>query len=281
VTLCVSDAVRIDTQRHSQRGGNELSAPRRTLTTMAGTRPRTSARTAVVWEVLRDALTELGTDRPVNIVDAGGGSGGFAVPLAELGHHVVVVDPSPDSLAALERRAAEAGAEARIRAIQGDAAGLLDVVAAGSVDLVLCHSVLEVVDDPAEALTAVARVLRPAGLASILVANRVAAVVARAAAGRLGEARRLLDDPAGTSGDGDPLARRFDLDELSAAVVGVGLEPRLAHGVRVFADVVAPALVDGDPDAERELLALEHAAARRPDYLSVATQLHLLAANPG
>jgi S-adenosylmethionine-dependent methyltransferase len=234
-----------------------------------------------VWEALRDALDELTRSAPVvSIVDAGGGSGGFAVPLAELGHHVVVVDPSPDSLAALERRAAEAGAGARVHAVQGDAAGLLDVVDAGSADLVLCHSVLEVVDDPGEALAAVAQVLRPGGLASILVANRVAAVLARVAAGRLGEARRLLDDPSGSSGETDPLVRRFGLDELSAAVVGVGLEPRLAHGVRVFADVVPPALVDGDADAERELLALEHAAARRPDYLAVATQLHLLAARP-
>jgi SAM-dependent methyltransferase len=248
---------------------------------MAGTRPRTSARTAVVWEVLRDALDELAPGgAAVRVVDAGGGSGGFAVPLAELGHQVVVVDPSPDSLAALERRAAETGTVDRVRAVQGDAAGLLDVVDAGSADLVLCHSVLEFVDDPGDALAAVAEVLRPGGLASILVANRVAAVVARVAAGRLGEARRLLDDPAGTAGDTDPLARRFGLDELSAAVVGVGLEPRLAHGVRVFADVVPPALVDGDPDAERDLLALEHAASRRPDYLPVATQLHLLAARP-
>ena len=43
------------------------------------------------------------------IVDVGGGTGGLAVQLAELGHRVTVVDPSPDALAALERRAREAG----------------------------------------------------------------------------------------------------------------------------------------------------------------------------
>src|SRR2546421_427718 len=81
---------------------------------------------------------------------------------------------------------------------------------------VLCHSVLEVVEDPAIALAAVAQVLRAGGMASILAANRVAAVVARVAAGRLAEARRLLDDPSGWAGEGDPLARRFTVDELSA-----------------------------------------------------------------
>src|SRR4051812_33541180 len=162
-------------------------------------RARTSVRTAVVWEVLRATLADLAPNgEPVRVLDAGGGSGGFAVPLAELGHPVTVVDPSPDSLAALERRAAETGASERIRAVQGDAAGLGDVVEAGSVDLVICHSVLEVVDDPLEALRAVARALRPGGIASILAVNRVAAVLARAAAGRLGEARRMLDDPQGS-----------------------------------------------------------------------------------
>ena len=245
---------------------------------MAGARPRTAVRTAVVWEVLRDALSTLASgDAALSVLDAGGGTGGFAVPLAELGHRVTVVDPSPDSLAALERHAAESGTSGQIRAIQGDASGLAELVPAGSVDLVLCHSVLEVVDDPATALAAVAAVLRPGGMASILAANRVAAVVARVAAGRLAEARRLLADPAGWAGEGDPLARRFTVEELSALAESAGLRPRLVHGVRVFADVVPAALVDGDPDAARDLLALEHAAAERPDYIAVAAQVHVLA----
>jgi len=240
---------------------------------MAGARPRTAVRTAVVWEVLRDALATLAPqdNATLSVLDAGGGTGGFAVPLAELGHRVVVVDPSPDSLAALERRAAESGTSGQIRAVQGDAAGLADVVPAGSIDLVLCHSVLEVVDDPAAA------VLRPGGMASILAANRVAAVVARVAAGRLGEARRLLADPTGWAGEGDPLARRFTVEELSVLTTNAGLRPRVVHGVRVFADVVPAALVDGDPDAARDLLALEHDAAQRPDYIAVAAQVHVLA----
>lgn len=243
---------------------------------MAGARPRSTVRTAVVWEVLREALDGLG-GAPIRVLDAGGGTGGFAVPLAELGHDVVVVDPSPDSLAALERRAAETGTTAQVRAVQGDAAGVADLVEPGSIDLVLCHSVLEFVDDPAAALTALARVLRPGGVASVLAANRVGAVIARVAAGRLGEARHLLDDPAGSTGDGDPLSRRFTVDELRELATSAGLVPRLVHGVRVFADVVPAAFVDGEPEAARDLLALEHAAAERADYIAVAAQLHLLA----
>jgi SAM-dependent methyltransferase len=244
----------------------------------SGPRTRTGVRTAVVWDYLRDVLDRLGAGQGgLRVLDAGGGSGGFAVPLAQLGHDVTVVDPSPDSLAALERRAAETDTQPRIHAMQGDAAGLPSLVAADSFDLVLCHSVLEVVDDPAEALRALAQALRVGGVVSVLAANRTAAVLGRVAAGRLAEARHVLDDPHGVSGTGDPLLRRFTLDELELLLGAAGLHVQTVHGVRIFADTVPPALLDGDAQAADDLLALERAAAERPDYLALATQLHLLA----
>jgi SAM-dependent methyltransferase len=246
------------------------------MASSSGPRTRTGVRTAVVWDYLRGVLDDLGGGA-LRVLDAGGGSGGFAVPLAELGHEVTVVDPSPDSLAALERRAAETDTTARIRALQGDAAGLPDLVTSGSFDLVLCHSVLEVVDDPGEALGAIAQSLRTGGVASVLAANRIAAVLGRVAAGRLTEARHLFDDAAGTTGAGDPLQRRFTLDELEVLLAAAGLAVQTVHGVRLFADSVPPAVLDSDPQASEELLALERAAAERADYLALATQLHLLA----
>ncbi|MEU0735139.1 class I SAM-dependent methyltransferase, partial [Streptomyces lavendulocolor] len=116
-------------------------------------RPRASLRTAVVWDVLEDALDRrvkaTGKDS-LDVLDTGGGSGNFAVPVARLGHRVTVVDPSPNALFALERRAAEAGVAERVQGVQGDIHGLFDVVERGGYDAVLCHGVLEYVDDPAE-----------------------------------------------------------------------------------------------------------------------------------
>jgi 2-polyprenyl-3-methyl-5-hydroxy-6-metoxy-1,4-benzoquinol methylase len=124
---------------------------------------RGSTRTAVVWEVLRTEVERAAAVRPVlSVVDVGGGTGGFAVPLARQGHQVTVVDASPDALAALTRRAAEAGVGARVHAVQGDADALADLVEPGSADIVLCHSVLEVVDSPADVAAALAATLRPA-----------------------------------------------------------------------------------------------------------------------
>ncbi|HTR69775.1 MAG TPA: methyltransferase domain-containing protein [Mycobacteriales bacterium] len=241
-------------------------------------RPRAAVRTAVVWEVLRGALAELASDNDVvSVLDIGGGTGGFAVPLAELGHAVTVIDPSPDALAALERRAAEAGVERLITARQGDAGEAVSLLGPDSVDAVMCHSVLEVVDDPEDALAAIAAVLRPGGCASILAANRVAAVLARVAAGRLGEARLVLSDPAGSTGAGDSVRRRFTMAELDSLIANAGLHPRTSHGVRIFADLAPAALLDVDPRSVDDLIALEHAAADDPAYASIATALHVLA----
>ena len=116
-------------------------------------RRRSVLRTAVVWEAL-EQLLQAGPARPLRVVDLGGGTGGFAVRIGRLGHHVLVVDPSPDALASLERRAAEDGVTT-VSGILGDADSLLDVVDPGTADLVLCHGLLEVVDDPSTALAAV------------------------------------------------------------------------------------------------------------------------------
>jgi S-adenosylmethionine-dependent methyltransferase len=240
-----------------------------------------SPRTGVVWDAVVGVIDPTaGADHahapPVlSIVDVGGGTGGFAVPLATLGHQVTVVDPSPDALASLERRAREEGVQ--VRAVQGDAAGLLDAVAAESADLVLCHGVLEHVDDVAPALSSLARALRPGGTLSVLAANRNAAVLARAVAGHFAEARHALDDPAGRWGPGDPLPRRFTEEQLVDLLTRSGLSVRAVHGVRGFSDLAPRGQVDSDPGAAEALRDLETATADRPDFRTLATQLHLLA----
>lgn len=237
--------------------------------------PRPSPRTAVVWSVLRAELDRRGPG--VTVLDAGGGTGGFAVPLAEAGASVTVVDPSPDALASLARRAAERGVADRVSAVQGDADDLAALVAPGSVDLVLCHSVLEVVDAPAATLAAVAALLRPGGCASLLVANRAAAVLSRALAGHFAAAGAVLAEQDGRAGPGDTVRRRFDVPTLTALVAGAGMAVEEVHGVRVVADLVPGAVVDTEPGALEALLALEVATAALPPYRDVATQLHVLA----
>jgi len=240
--------------------------------------PVVTARTAVVWEVLATVLEQALEESPGDslvVVDAGGGTGGFAVPLAEAGHRVTVVDPSPDSLAALQRRAAERGLS--VQALQGDLGDLPQLVGAGTADLVLCHSVLEVVEDASSALASVAAILRAGGRLSLLVANRDAAVLARALAGRPEEAAHALTDPAGRWGAADGTARRWTPAGIADLVTAAGFTVEQVHGVRTVSDLVPSAVLDAEPGAATALLALERSLSTRSPFRDLATQLHLLA----
>jgi S-adenosylmethionine-dependent methyltransferase len=282
----------------SERRGGGLGVPARTGAPPGmGAAPRWNryddARTAVIREVMRAVVAglvaETGRSR-LDIVDAGGGTGGSAVPLAGQGHTVTVIDPSPDSLAAAQRRAAEMSVQ--LRAVQGDVGDLAAVIGEQGADLVLCHSVLEYVDSPAAAMSTVASVLRPGGAVSVLATSAVAAVIHRALAGRFDEARRLLataggpaDGPgrgpaAGLEGraGGQPEAapRRFTLAEVTGLIEGAGLRPGAAHGIRVFTDLVPGSFADVDPGAADALLALERAASTHPAFHDFAAQFHVL-----
>jgi SAM-dependent methyltransferase len=234
---------------------------------------RGSTRSAVVWSGLESVLH----GDPRDVLDIGGGTGGLAVRVGLLGHRVTVVDPSPDALAALDRRARED--DVAVTGRQGDLSTLLDVVAADSADVVLCHGVLEVVDDPAAALATLARVVRPGGVLSLLVAQRHAAVVARAMAGHFQQALDLLTAGSATG----PVARRsmaghrYTDAELTTLADGAGFVVDAVHAVRVFTDLVPGSLLDLEPGATAALVDLERDVATRPEYLPLATQLHLLA----
>ena len=246
--------------------------------TGVSTAPRTAAMWAAVDEVVRARSAELG--RPLRVIDLGGGTGGLAVPLAVAGHDVTVVDPSPDALASLRRRAAEAQASSRGRGVPGDAEPLASLVGRDLPDLVLCHATLEYVDDPAATLALLAGVLAPGGILSLVVPQRSAAVIARAIAGPFAQARAALDRPDGRWGDADPVPRRFDRTAVLGLVEAAGFTTTAAHGIRIFSDLVPSALVDSDADRSA-LLDLERAVVAHPEFSVLAdlgTSLHVIAA---
>jgi len=192
---------------------------------------------------------------------------------------VTVVDPSADALATLHRRAETAGVADRVAGMQGDGDRLHDVLPArgeDAFDLALCHSVLEVVDDPGVTLREIAGALRSGGQVSIATVNRAGAVLARALSGHPVEAKALLEDRDLAPGRARPARRRFTPADLVALVEDAGLRPGGWRGVSVVAD-----LLDADshtsPAAIRDL---ELTLAGISPYRDVATGIHLLATRP-
>jgi S-adenosylmethionine-dependent methyltransferase len=234
----------------------------------AGAQPglRTAAVQAALDTFAHGRSVALG--RPLRVLDLGGGTGGTAVPLAAAGHDVTVVDPSPDALASLARRAAETGTSPRIHPVQGDTDTVGEPGTDGArpaYDLVCLHGTLEVVDDPDAALANIAAVLAPGGTLSLVVAQRLPAALARALAGQFARAKAIIERPDGRWGDDDPAPRRFDEPAVRALLAAHGLTTVQSHGVRIFSDLVPSALVDSEAD-RAALLDLEDVASHHPDH---------------
>jgi S-adenosylmethionine-dependent methyltransferase len=226
-------------------------------------------RVALVNHVLTDVLpTVARTGSPARVLDCGGGSGTYAVPLARAGADVTVVDISVDALATLHRRAVEAGVADRIHPVQGDAEASDDLAGLGPFDLVLAHGILEAVDDVHGVLAGVAAAVRPGGLVSVLVDNPAAAVMARALGGEPALALTELRDLAVTSARRGPEAvRRLCAD--------AGLAVELQQGVGVFSDLVPGSALDA-PGARDALAALDAEAAGLSPFAEIAGRVHLL-----
>jgi SAM-dependent methyltransferase len=191
---------------------------------------------------------------------------------------VSVVDPSPNALAALVRRARDAGVHELVTAVSGDVDALADVAPVACADLVLGHGLLEVVDDVASAVRAMAQATAVGGAVSVLVSGRFAAVLACTLAGRLAEARAVLADPDGRFGADDALRRRLDaaaLRRVLAAEPGLRLE--LLHGDGVLEGWVPGAVRDAGSTAAEPLGELEERAAAEPALIDVAARLHAIA----
>lgn len=232
-----------------------------------------SGRQQLVWRLLSQALGSVaGEGAMPTVLDCGGGSGSFAVPLARAGAAVTVVDVSVDALATLHRRADEAGVADRVTPLQGDVEALADTVAPGAFDLVLAHGVLEAVDQLPAAFAAIAAAVRPGGRLSVLVGNPVAAVLARALSGDLPGA---LDELRGLDTD----LHHPGPATVQALCRDAGLLVEAVHGIGVFTDLVPGAALDA-PGAQDALLDLESEASTRPPFADIAARVHVLAHRP-
>ncbi len=232
-----------------------------------------SGRQRLVWQLLATAVNSLTSGgKPAAVLDCGGGSGSFAVPLARAGAHVTVVDVSVDALATLSRRADEAGVADRVRPVQCDVEALAESVSAASFDLVLAHGILEAVDHVASAFDAIAATVRPGGLLSVLVGNPVAAVLARALAGDVPAALRELRGLDSDFGHPGP-------DAVEAMCRAAGLSIEQVHGIGVFAELVPGAALDA-PGALEALADLEAETAARSPFCDIASRVHVLARRP-
>jgi 2-polyprenyl-3-methyl-5-hydroxy-6-metoxy-1,4-benzoquinol methylase len=227
---------------------------------------RGRVRLALVLERVRERLPP----PPARILDAGGGTGAFAVPLARDGYDVTVLDASQEWLARARDNAEGAGVH--IATVLGDverSASILESV----FDAALCHAVLMYTDDPRAGLGQLRSLVRDGGGLSLLEKNAEAIALRPGLQGDYLGARRLLHErvSAGRLGIDN---RAHTIEELGTMLAETGWGILDWTGVRLFSDL-AP---ERPPAADFEnLLALEREAGAVESYRRVSRLVHVWA----
>ena len=126
-------------------------------------------RQAVVWQDLTGLLAQL-PQRPLRILDAGGGEGHMACQLAELGHQVLLCDLSGEMIQRAAQLAEQKGVSQNMQFVQSSAQDIAQHLEQ-PVDLILFHAVLEWIAEPEAALQALYDCLTPGGALSLMFFN--------------------------------------------------------------------------------------------------------------
>ncbi|MEI2265130.1 tRNA uridine 5-oxyacetic acid(34) methyltransferase CmoM [Erwinia sp. CGal63] len=230
-------------------------------------------RQAIVWQELEAILATL-PQRPLSVLDAGGGEGQTGCGLASLGHRVLLCDLSEEMLQRARLNASEKGVSDNMefRQISAQAVGQhLD----RPVDLVLFHAVLEWVAEPEAALAALHDALAPGGVLSLMFYNLNGLMMQTLVLGNFGymqaDLRKRKRKTLSPDYPRDPEQVYRWLTEA-----GFIIEDRA--GVRVFHDYMR----EKHKQTERfeEILALEKRFCRQEPFLSLGRYIHVTARKP-
>jgi S-adenosylmethionine-dependent methyltransferase len=239
--------------------------------------PEGRLRADLAFANLQEFLPASAGVSPLRALDLGCGTGAAGVRLARLGLDVALLDSSPTMLKLAERTIVEAAVTDKISIRHGDATQAADIFPTGSFDIIVCHNLLEYVDDPAAILRGAVRVMRDSSaILSVLVRNQAGEVLKAALrTGDLAAAEHILTAEWGEESLYGGPVRLFTLEALEAILIEASLTITVRRGVRVVADYL-PAQISRSTEYER-IFALERKLGKRQEFLGVARYTHCLA----
>ena len=233
----------------------------------------------------RTLLSGLGDGRGLRLLDAGGGTGRWALHLLrELPRATaLLVDVSPGMLEVARRKARRSGARDRLELLAHDLHEPLPR-RLGLFDVVLCfHNVAGLVADPAALVARLVGATAPGGRVALVLPNLWQAAAKSLRDDRPGELHRLATRSAVRYGDGvpevlvfTPSVARACLERAGCADVSVRGFPVTVHPEGPDEDLPAhledPCLLRRLLPMEAELCLPEEAAARGNCLLAMGTR---------
>lgn len=233
-------------------------------------------RIAILQRDLAEHVFVPGTDRPLRILDAGGGQGQFSLSLATLGHHITLCDISSDMLGLAAEEVLRQGLEKQVEFRHESIQVLAQQLKAGEdtlqpFDLVLCHAVMEWVIEPELLLHHLTNLVVPGGYLSLTFYNENGVVMKNLLRGNLGLV--LQQDFAGYPGSLTP-TQPLSPDSVSQWFENLPFEILCKSGIRCFHDYIL------DPVARQQApettLELELKLSQQEPFRSLARYIHIL-----
>ncbi|MBB3062253.1 methyltransferase domain-containing protein [Microbulbifer rhizosphaerae] len=227
----------------------------------------------------RDLAPLLSKGAGLKVVDAGGGQGQFAMDLAEGGHRVYLADISAQMLQQAEEQLAGRGLGERVTLLHRPLQALPELEEVRGSDLVLCHAVLEWLEQPRMALQQLATLLKSGGHLSLTFYNRRALEFRLLQRGSFRQLDRNIQSGhwgghPGSLTPQNPLKLEWVQDWLLQAGFSI-----VAHsGIRCFHDFMTPAIREKLPAAAIVDKELEY--SRLEPYRQLARYVHLLCRLP-
>lgn len=219
------------------------------------------------WEKMLKQMVwqQLGDVRGKRILDFGSGEGWTAAHLAQH-NDVTALEPFTDMLS---RRVGQGS----YRQLQGSLE-LASRMEMASFDMVICHNVMEYVEDKASALQTLGRLVKPGGCMSVVKHNRPGRVMQSAVLlNDFTHAHELLDGGNGHSGQFGEIRYYTDGDLLRWLP---GMHREKLWGIRTFWDLQQRQECHRDAAWQEKMLALETRASTIPEYQAIAFFHHLL-----
>lgn len=212
----------------------------------------------IVWE-------QLGETAGKRILDFGSGEGITANHFADR-NSVVAVEPSEEMLK-------NRWEDYDYRQIIGDASRLSELED-DSFDLILCHNVLEYIDDKEQVTGELHRLLKTGGTLSIVKHNRAGRVMQMAVLlDDIGRANELLDGKDGTSSQFGAI-RYYEDEQIAKWCKGLKLLD--TFGIRTFWDLQQNQEKHGTEEWQAQMMQLEMRVSQIEEYRKIAFFHHLL-----
>ena len=219
------------------------------------------------WERLLKKIlwTQLGDIREKHILDFGSGEGVTADHYAQH-NRVVAIEPSKEMLVGRWN-------DYEYKQIHGDIRSLSEFDD-NTFDIVLCHNVLEYIDDKESVVKELCRVLKPGGMLSVVKHNRAGRVMQMAVLlDELEKAHQLLNGENSTASKFGAI-RYYEDDMITKW--GTGLVCTDCYGIRTFWDLQQNQEKHNLEEWQNRMMELEMRVSQMDEYRKIAFFHHLI-----